>query len=114
MTMNSTTIRMVLNSVTALLVVIGVFVWLREPEMPRVDLPARQVTTNRGPNSMSGPTPSANGSAIVSSNVFAASRVAPAKRYTPPGAGGGVVDPTEPMRLTFLHHLRRSRGYSGQ
>lgn len=97
--MNSTTLRMVLNSLSALFIVTGVLLWLRVPEIPHVDLPAQHVSPNRGTMLAAGPASSGNATGIVSSNIFTASRVAPDKRYTPPGAGGSSVDPTsEPMQ----------------
>ena len=81
--------RTLLNALTIALVVIGVFFWLKEPSVPSVDIPAAAA---RSPGQISSPPKSADAGAIVSSNMFSATRAAPSVRYTPPGAGGTPAD----------------------
>lgn len=103
--MNSATLRMVLNTLSAIFIVTGGWLWIRVPEIPNVDLPAQEVKLNRGTILATGPASSSNATAIVSANIFTASRAAPDKRYTPPG-GGTAVDPTsEPMQAELATPL---------
>lgn len=89
--MMGTTLRALFNALTTMLVLTGILFWLKEPSVQEVVIPAaassRPVSDGVGSGKVS---PDAG--AIVSSNMFAATRAAPAVRYTPPGAGGMSAD----------------------
>ncbi|HUQ48404.1 MAG TPA: hypothetical protein VM053_09200 [Gemmatimonadaceae bacterium] len=94
MTREASSIKRILNILTVGLVVIGVFFWFRKPVIPPVGIPpALDAATSLA---AVGPmTSSVDAIDIVGSNMFSASRAAPAARYTPPGAGGMSSDPSD-------------------
>ncbi len=95
MRLTSSTIRLALDAATLVLVVIGIFFWFREPHVPTVRIPP--VALNGAAAQSPRPSPAAaDAGAIVTSNMFASSRAAPAVRYTPPGAGGSSADAATP------------------
>ena len=87
--------RLLMNTLTAILVLTGAFFWFKEPAVTVVTLPS--VTPAAGGqkppamNTKSAP----DAGAIVTSNMFSASRAAPAARYTPPGADGVSAEPSD-------------------
>jgi hypothetical protein len=78
--------RTLLNTLTVALVVAGAFFWLKEPTIPTIDLPHSD--TKISDYSTAGLPAAPNTGAIVASNIFSNSRMAPAARYNPKGAGG--------------------------
>lgn len=80
--------RAALDGTSIVLAATGLLLWLREPNVPRVTLPA--VASRHAVSSVAQSQSGLNVDAatIVTSNIFAATRTPPAARYTPPGAGG--------------------------
>lgn len=79
--------RTSLNVLTVAFVGMAVVFWLKAPTVPGVVIPpaaAMHASAGRGGS----PTVSSDAGALVSSNMFSATRAAPSVRYTPPGAGG--------------------------
>ena len=88
--MSGLPVRVLLNSITAAFVALGVVFWLKEPSVPKVSIPAAAASRPTGaPASRAA---SANAGSIVTSNMFSATRAAPSVRYTPSSAGGTSAD----------------------
>lgn len=93
---SSVALRNLLNALTISLVAVGVFFFLKEPSVPNVVIPA--AAGGHGPaGQISSPPKSADAGAVVSSNMFSATRAAPSVRYTPlvPGAMSADVSSTQ-------------------
>ncbi len=98
MRFNSATGKTALDATSILLAAAGVFLWFREPQIPRVTLAG--VAVDHTPSTLSPSSPGANvdGGTIVTSNIFAANRTAPAVRYSLPGSGSAADVSSSAMR----------------
>ncbi len=99
--MNTRGIKTVLDGVTVLLVIGGAAIWLIDAGIPS---PSRQSQPARGPATASQSSPASqpnadDANAIVTANLFSATRAAPALRYTPnaQGAADAGEAGAEPM-----------------
>ena len=92
MTVGVVKARVALDVATAVMLALGIYFWFREPVVQGVTLPGVSAAAVAGgrPAVNVGVTPDAG--PIATSNMFSASRAAPASRYTPPGAGGASAD----------------------
>ncbi len=98
--MNTRRLKSVLDGVTVLLVIGGAAVWLIDTEIPS---PSQQYQPERSPATAGQSSPASlrnadDANAIVTANMFSATRAAPAVRYTPNAqgaadAGGAGAEP---------------------